>query len=464
MKAAFKYQNGLFLGRWQAKEEQAGLDDEDRLIDTAIANGIVDAITGQIGRVIEFKQEPQQKAPPRAFALSDITLLASNKFGDSASDVLEICQSLYETHKLTSYPRTDCAFLPESQHADAPRVLEAIKHVYPELTSLVEGADPTIKSKTWDDRHITAHHGMIPTMHKGSMAALSDRERRIYDLIVRAYLAQFYPPHEYLATTVTIAVAGERFTAGGQVVTHNGWRAVYADGDQENDPEDDNQALPTMTAGAEIACIKATVQDAQTKPPKRFTEGTLIRAMENIHHAVTDPEHKKLLRDGDGIGTSATRAAIISELKRHDFLEVRGKQIVSTTLGRSLVDVVPEVVRSPMLTALYERLLLAIEQGPWNSEDDVKSAVDSFVTKQEVFIREQVAQANDGTITIKGAKEAPQVSTVHKCLACGQGLIRRASKKTSTNFWSCSAYPTCLQKYPDLKGKPQIQQKETHHG
>jgi DNA topoisomerase-3 len=456
IRAAFKHDGGVFLAAWRAKEDQAGLGPEGRLTDTAIANKLVESVTGQPGKVIEYKQEPKKKAQPRAYSLSDITLLASNKYGYSAADVLDVCQSLYEAHKLTSYPRTDCAFLPESQHADAPRVLEAIKHVYPDVAGLVDGADPKIKSKTWDDSKITAHHGIIPTMHKGNMAALSEQERNIYDLIVRAYLAQFYPLHEYLATSVALDVAGERFEAGGKVITRNGWRDVYAEADEESEAEaeSDEQALPSMKNGDAVSCVKATRIDARTKAPNRFTEGTLQRAMENIHKYVNDPEHKKLLRDGDGIGTSATRASIISELKRRSFLELKGKQIVSTTLGRSMIDALPEVVKSAVLTALYERMLKAIELG--------SSDVDSFIEKQEAFVSEQVAKANDGALKIAGAKEAPNVSEIHKCMACGKGLVRRAGKKVGTNFWSCSGYPTCSQTYSDAKGKPNyaIQSKE----
>ncbi|HGK6937875.1 TPA: DNA topoisomerase, partial [Pseudomonas aeruginosa] len=167
------------------QEDQAGLDSEGRLVDTAVADALVAAVKGQPGTIAAYKQEAKKQNQPLAFALSDITALASAKFGYSAEDVLNTCQALYETHKLTSYPRTDCAYLPESQHADAPRVLEAIKHVNPELAGLVDGADPRIKSKTWDDSKITAHHGIVPTMQKGSKAALSERERNIYDLIVR---------------------------------------------------------------------------------------------------------------------------------------------------------------------------------------------------------------------------------------------------------------------------------------
>ena len=452
IQAQIQHANGSFVAQWEAKEEQTGLDAEGRLVDTAVANALTEALTGKPGRITEYKQEAKRKAHPRAYSLSDITLVASNKFGYTAAEVLEICQSLYE-HKLTSYPRTDCNFLPESQHADAPRVLAAVKHVNPGLAGLVDGTDAAIKSKTWDDSKITAHHGIIPTMHQGSAAGLSDKERSIYDLIVRAYLAQFYPVYEYMSTVVGVDVSGETFRASGQVVTRNGWRDVYTvdEADEGGDGGDkdasDSQTLPPMKQSDDVACLKATRNDSKTKPPARFTEGTLQRAMENIHKFVTEAEHKKMLRDGDGIGTSATRASIISELKRREFLETKGKQIISTTLGRSLVDALPEVVKSPVLTALYERMLKGIEQGT--------SEQDAFIAKQEQFIRDQVTKANTGSVSIAGGKEAPKVSELHKCVACGTGLSRRAStKKKGLFWWGCSNYPTCNQTYPDLKGKP----------
>ncbi|AHF04680.1 DNA topoisomerase [Marichromatium purpuratum 984] len=310
--------------------------------------------------------------------------------------------------------------------------------------------DRASKSKTWNDEKITAHHGIVPTMQKGNKDGLNERERNIYELIVRAYLAQFYPLHEFMQTTVGVEIAGETFAATGKVVTRNGWRDVYDQGDDDadkNQGEDGgSQNLPAMKQGDEVACIDATRRDAKTKPPARFTEGTLIRAMENIHKFVSDPEHKNMLRDGDGIGTSATRASIISELKRREFLAVKGKQIVSKTLGRSMIDALPEVVKSPVLTALYERMLKGIEQGT--------AELLAFVAKQEAFIRDQVAKANSGAVTIAGGKEAAPVSSLHKCMACGSGLSRRPSRKKGQFWWGCSNFPTCKQTYPDLKGRP----------
>ena len=174
--------------------------------------------------------------------------------------------------------------------------------------------------------------------------------------------------------------------------------------------------------------------------------------MENIYKYVTDPEHRKLLKDGDGIGTSATRAGIIEELKRRGFMEEKGKNIISTTLGRSMIRALPEAVKSPVLTAIFERMLKGIEEQT--------TTLDAFVTRQEAFVRDQVAKANDGAVTIQGGKEGAAVSTVHKCMACGTGLSRRPTKKKGHFWWGCSNFPTCKQTYPDIKGKPDYKSKQ----
>lgn len=449
--AKIKHENGAFVASWKAKEEQAGLDSEGRLVDTAVANQLVESIKGQSGKVIEYTQEAKKQNQPLAFALSDITVLASSKYGYSAEEVLNTCQSLYETHKLTSYPRTDCAYLPEAQHADAPDILAAVKHVNPEFAGIVDGADASIKSRTWNDKKVTAHHGIIPTLQKAEKSRLKPAEKNIYELIVMAYLAQFYPQHEYMQTTVVSEIKGEAFYAKGKVVTKNGWKDVYQADEEETEEETDDQNLPAMKQSDAVMCSEVIRKDSKTKPPARFTEGTLIRAMENIHRFVTNPAHKKVLRDGDGIGTSATRASIISELKKRDFLEVKGKQIVSSTLGRSVISALPEVVRSPVLTALYERMLKGIELG--------EGQLDDFIKKQEDFIKDQVEKAGDGSVKIKGAKEDAQISKLHKCMECSAGLIRRDGKKKGTFWWGCSGYPECKQTYPDAKGKPDYRKK-----
>lgn len=455
IRGAFKHAGGQFLADWKPGEDQQGMDEEGRLIDTAIADELVKSLSGQPGEVTSYQQEPKTKGQPKSLSLTDVTVLASKNFGYSAATVLATCQSLYETHKLTSYPRTDCAYLPESQFADAPAILEALKSVVPELESLISGANAKIKSKTWNDAKVTAHHGIIPTVQTGDASKLTEEERSIHNLIVRYYLAQFYPAHEYLNTTVELEVSGEKFVAHGNVVTKNGWKDAFGASSSEDSEEGEgdgedvgSQSLPSMKKGDQAACIKAIRRDSKTKPPGRFTEGSLTQAMENIHKYVDDKDHKKMLRDGDGIGTSATRASIIEELKRRNFLADKGKALISTELGRSMIDALPDVVKSPVLTAMFERMLLGIEQG--------SGEMDAFMQKQEALIRDQVEKANQGTVKIAGAKQAPKVSTVYFCTQCKKGLIRRAGKKPNTHFWSCSGYPACTASYPDFKGKANL--------
>ncbi|WP_407198225.1 DNA topoisomerase, partial [Enterobacter asburiae] len=252
----------------------------------------------------------------------------------------------------------------------------------------------------------------------------------------------FYPVHEYKATTIIIDVNGETFGAGGRVTTKNGWKDVYSDGEDEDEENESEQSLPSMKNGDEIVCAQAQRQDAKTKAPRRFNDGTLNTAMENIHKYVEDPAQKKLLREGDGIGTSATRATIVAELKKRGFIENKGKDIISTRLGRGLIAILPELVKSPVMTAINERMLLEIEQG--------KRDVDSFVKMQEKFVRDQIKVINAGAIKVAGGV---QISDKYKCKVCGKGLIRRPSKKAG-HFWSCSGYPTCKESYPDIKGSP----------
>jgi DNA topoisomerase-3 len=427
IEAHFEHPAKAFVASWKPKDDQGGLDHEGRLTDVQVANAVVASVAGQTGSISSYVTEPKKKAPPLCFALSDITVLASQKFGYSAEQVLQACQALYETHKLTSYPRTDCGYLPEAQHADASAVLAAVRHVNPELAAVVDQADPILKAPAWNDAKVTAHHGIIPTMHRSGKDALSERERNVYELIVRRYLAQFYPDHEYMQTRVTALVAGHDFVTSGKVVTCDGWREVDRWQDDEEKTGEDatkrNQALPAMRPRDRVTCAKAERKDCRTKPPTRFTEGSLVRAMEQIHKWAKDPEHKKALREGDGIGTAATRAAILSDLKRRTFLASQGKQIVSTALGRALIDVLPEAVKSAALTALYERMLKQIELG----EGDA----DTFLQRQAAFVRERVAQAGAGAVTLPASPVAPRKRAAPRRRSVRRPKAHRSKERTT---------------------------------
>lgn len=208
-----------FTAVWEPGESQAGIDEQKRLIDRSIAAALQQRmkVVSQ-ATVLSYSRTPKKIAQPKAFSLADIQLAASNQFGFSAEKTLNLCQSLYETHKATSYPRTDCSFLPESQHADAKNVLAAIANTVPSLADIVAKCDCLIKSPTWNDKKITAHHGIIPTQQAADGSKFSDEERKIYRLIAERYLANFLPAHEYLACSIELRITTERFSAKGRLV------------------------------------------------------------------------------------------------------------------------------------------------------------------------------------------------------------------------------------------------------
>lgn len=367
-----------FTAVWEPEESQAGIDEQKRLVDRCIAAALQQRLkaVGQ-ATVVRCSRTPKKIAQPKAFSLADIQLGASNQFGFSAEKTLNLCQSLYETHKATSYPRTDCSFLPESQYADAKNVLAAIAKTMPPLAGLVAKCDCSIQSPTWNDKKITAHHGIIPTQLAADGSKFSDDERKIYRLIAERYLSNFLPAHEYLACSIELRIATERFSAKGRLVTKPGWKVVTSAADEDK-ADDEGQALPELKSGLQLPVSGIDCEEERTKPPAAFTEGTLIRAMENIHQAVNDPQSKKFLKEGDGIGTPATRAAIIAELKRKKYLEVKGKKIVATELGLHLLQVVPDVMKNPVLTALFERILREVEAG--------NVPLDVFIEKQKQLV------------------------------------------------------------------------------
>ncbi|MEK7393107.1 MAG: DNA topoisomerase, partial [Fibrobacterota bacterium] len=409
------------------QDEEVAKPVESRLTDPELAKKILTDVKGKTGIVVTCKTEEKNDPPPRPFSLGTLTFAASKRWGYGAEEILKAAQNLYES-KLVSYPRTDCEFLPEAQHQDAPAVLAAMKTVFPAMAKLIDRADPKLKSRAWNDEKVTAHHGMIPTQHRGEAGRMPEIEANLYQLIARTYLAQFYPAHKYLATAVTVEVEGHPFAANGRVVVDAGWQAILKPDVPEKDKDDDDaaQTLPAMKEGDPALCTKSDKKEKKTKAPPRFTEGTLVKAMETVHKFIDDPELKKLLKEEDGIGTPATRATIISELKRRTFLESKKKAVVSTTLGRSLIDALPADVKSPVLTALYERDFKEIQAG--------RATIEDFLKKQTEFVVTQVRIAAERCTEVEGVKnDGPE------CPACKKGQLRRVPGKTG-HFWSCSRW------------------------
>lgn len=397
-KGNFKAANKTFTATLQYGDAQKGLDSEGRLVDLNAARLLQQKLSSvKKAKVIEFETKNKDKNAPLVYSLASIQAEANAKYGYSAEQILNICQALYEKYKLTTYPRSDCEYLPTVQHQDAAKVLRALCSFHTELKSTISKANPSLKSKVWNDSKITAHHGIIPTQQVGNLSELKDDERNVYMLIVKRYLSQFFPPAKLLATTIKMDVAGEVFACNGSVVVENGYLAVYGGendtAEQDKDDEkEDSQSLPKLSAGEIVDVLQVSPVTAQTKPPASFTEGTLIKAMQNIYNFVPDGPFKKVLKDGDGIGTSATRASIIAELKKKGFLELKGKKIKATPVGIKLLSELPDLCKNPVLTAMFESQLKLVESG--------KITYKQFEEKQKAFALQLVEKASKLTIEL----------------------------------------------------------------
>ena len=227
-KGNFKAENKTFTATLQYGESQKGLDSEGRLIDLNVARLLQQKLANaKTAKVIEFETKKKDKNAPLVYSLASIQAEANAKYGYSAEQILNICQALYEKYKLTTYPRSDCEYLPTVQQQDAAKVLKSLYSFHTELKSIISKADPSIKSKVWNDSKITAHHGIIPTQQVGNLSELKDDERKVYMLIVKRYLSQFFPSAKLLATTIKMDVSGEVFACKGSVVVESGYLAVY---------------------------------------------------------------------------------------------------------------------------------------------------------------------------------------------------------------------------------------------
>ena len=434
--ATIQATDGTFIARWKPSED-IPVDESGRVIDQKIAKDIATKTTGKAGNVVSFVAAKKKQAAPLPFSLSTLQAMANKRLGLSAQEVVDIAQSLYES-KVTTYPRTDCNYLPDSQFGDASKIVASLPGAY---ENLVKQADTSLKSMAWNDKKITAHHAIIPTGHR---ASLSGKQQQVFDLIVLAYLAQFFPAYTYCETSIVLKLEGETFTASGKVPLLPGWKIIY--GAMEDEPTAatkntvEKQTLPLVKKGESVECKDAKVEFKKTTPPARYTEGTLIQAMTNIHNLVDDPELKKRLKETAGIGTEATRAGIIETLKKRIFIAEKGKQIISMEAGRCLIAALPNSVKSPGLTGLFEQLLDGIAEGRFTMEQ--------FLKKQSEFVTKFVHHAKTSELGLAPA---------YPCPVCKIGHLRRRTNNAGVISWFCvRSQKGCDAMYQNQRGKPEL--------
>lgn len=346
--------------RWQPSDAcQPWQDEEGRVLNRALVDNVARRIQSQPAIVAASEQTQTKQAAPLPYSLSALQIDAAKRYGLSAQQVLDICQSLYEKYKLITYPRSDSRYLPKEHLAQADTILTAIAHNLQPLQTAVAGADRTFRSKAWNDSKVDAHHAIIPTPKQSAVHGLSAAEQNIYQLIARQYVLQFYPPAVYAEAKLVFTIAGGTFIAKGRQLVFAGWKSVMG---QQEQPEDGIDTVPPLRKGTSLICREGEMKTCQTEPPRYFTEATLLQAMTGIARFVEDKELKKILRETDGLGTEATRAGILDTLFKRQLLTREGKQIKSTPAGKGLVEALPLQATYPDMTAHWEHQLQAMAE------------------------------------------------------------------------------------------------------
>ena len=408
----------------------AGANGQTRLFDRAGADAVRMKCSAAAGLVTEVGKQYKHKPPPAAYDLTELQRDANRKYAYSAKQTLSIMQSLYEYHKLLTYPRTDSRYITDDIVPTLPDRLRGIAvGAYREMAASLLKTRPLSTRWLVDNSKVSDHHAIIPTEEPLDLSALTPEERNVYDLVVRRFLAVLSPAFEYEEVKLTVMIGKERFHAKGKTVKAQGWKLAYGQGlpgedvgdaddpeDQEADADVKEQFLPQIRQGDKLDVKSCDIETGKTRPPARYNEATLLTAMENPTDKEMSNELRAVLKTTSGLGTPATRADIIEKLFSSFYIERRGKEIVPTSKGMQLVGIVPDELKSAELTAKWEQELALISKG--------KAKSDSFVAQMREYTTKLVSQVVSGDAVYTHDNMSRE-----KCPACGKFLLDVNGKK-----------------------------------
>lgn len=415
-------------------------------------NIALERISGHLFTVADVSKKQGKEAPPKLFDLTSLQVECNKKLSLSAEDTLKAIQSLYEK-KYTTYPRVDTTYLSDDIYGKVPGIISRLAETteYRGIVSPLTGKKLPKSKKVFDNSKVTDHHAIIPT---NVMARnLSDIERRVYDMVVRRFVAAFYPDCKFAVTTVNGDVNGVKFKASGKEIIEAGWRVVFEkskDADDDRDKgEDENDTLPSFNKG-ECGEHSPILSEKMTQPPKYYTEATLLRAMETAGKLVEDEALREALKE-NGIGRPSTRAAIIETLYKRNYIRKERKNLIATTTGKELIATIKdELLKSAELTGMWENKLRKIESGEYSGKrfiEELKAMVIEIVAnvKSERGAKISVEPAAENRNqskkkTRKGVETASNstdaLNTVIVCPVCKKGNVIRGKKAYGCSRWN----------------------------
>jgi DNA topoisomerase-3 len=413
--------------------------DENKLNDGQRADEIVEKVKGKTGTVESVERKEQSERAPLLYDLTSLQRDANRRFGFSARRTLSAAQSLYEGKKAITYPRTNSRYLSGDLVSQLKPTAETLVPIadYSAGARYVLGLDQLPLGRVVNDAKVDDHHAIIPTDISHDVNAFSPDERRIFDLVARRFLAVFHPPARYARTTVVTEVEGERFRTRGKVTLEAGWRGVYgveADAEKQDEEANGEGELPALQQGQEVKCADAESEAKETKPPPRYTEATLLSAMETAGKLVDDEELREAMKER-GLGTPATRAEVIETLIRREYIERVAKDLQPTPKGMSVITMLEEhPITSAELTGDWEKQLMDIEHGNGRRSSFMEGIAGFAQTTVD-----QIRNLDDEKIKV----ERVELGLCPKCGAETGEIIKENSRAYGCTSWKSREEPGC---------------------
>lgn len=430
---------GAFSMLYQDEKHNSSIYDVEK------ANTMLRELKGSTLTIESIQKKTKEEPSPQLYDLTTLQQDANKRFGFSAKETLNIMQSLYETHKLLTYPRTDSRYLSQDI---VPTLKERLKSIavadYEEYANQIVKDGFKVHKRFVDDSKVSDHHAIIPTEEYVNLNDLDYDEKRIYDLVVRRFLACLLPSAQYLDTTVTAKAQNYQFHAKGKIMQVLGWKAIQKGKQNEDEEEEKDQQFPQLSEQQTWSIKSVELLKKQTTPPARYSEATLLAAMENPQKFVNNEQMKSVLKEAGGIGTVATRADIIEKLFSSQYIERRGNAIFPLSKGIQLIDLVPSELRSPLLTATWEKQLQLIAQNKSNGNSFIKDMRQYAATLVQAVKQSEANYRHDNM----SKKRCPMCDNFlleingkkGKRLVCSN---RECSYKANLSFQSNARCPKC---------------------
>ena len=433
------------------------LDEKGRMISSLEVAATKEADTGAPASVDSIEQKTEKRQPPMPFNLSKLQIEASKRWGYKPKAVLDTLQGLYEKHKLLTYPRSDNQFLSEAHLENAPTIFAAIKGTLSHLGGEIDQAAPTSTHKAFNASRIEAHHAIVPTEKSGAGIELNERERNLYELVAKRFIALFYPESERSKVFLDIDCTGRCYRASQTTLLKQGWEVLFK-GEHQDEPNENPLDLASFTKGTQGQCTALEMAQRETKPPKYFDDASLLKAMTQAAKFIKDPELRKTLEAKDkdtagengSIGTEATRSGHIEKVGKLTHLvslsEEKGYKnpvYKTTEAGQEFCALLPDEIVRPDISAIWEGSLDKIAKQ--------EQSIESFLSDVNHYVSTQVEHVKTHGVPFVQRQGIT-------CPTCQQGSLTKRTGKNEP-FWACNRYPDCKTTFPDDNGKPNLQPK-----